>query len=471
MTIAAQHREREETACANRHDAGAYYGLVPPPNGLVPQFRGSSSRIHRIGVRYALQHHGTGSSPMSAVPHERLAAPPIELGASAGMETSRSAVSSALRARPLLAILTAFWVYVTLSNTVYALGMQHFLDVTIKAHVFAPWDARVLQHVLMYPLLLGCVWLSIRIGWQPAWKTWGIQLIMGLFFSALASPMLEAAQHLIHDRPEKHGSHDKFADFWKGPEPALWVSSVTSFLLTYGFCLALVTGFNLYQRFRDSQLRVAALERAWSTARLATLRMQLSPHTLFNLLHTIRGQIGWDPQKAQAMVVQLGDLLRRLLSAGERDFSRLSDELHFTYSYLELQKQRFPDRLTLHFPEVEVLPSVWVPSLILQPLVENAVVHGLSGHEGPVSISIEIESPDQQQLVVRITNTIAPARPVGREGVGLRNVRERLAVQFAEKASLQAGPAENGDWVATVRIPLLRDGPTIAVSAQREPLA
>jgi Histidine kinase len=351
---------------------------------------------------------------------------------------------------------------VTLSNVVYAHSMQIVVASTGGTHVFASWDARVVQHILLYPLLIGCVYFSLRTGWRPAWRAWPVQVLLGLVFSALASPLLMLAERITRDETYQHKHVVKtMADFWKGPEPAVWLSSVTNFLLTYGFCLALVTGFSLYQRYRDSQLRVTALERAWSTARLATLRMQLSPHTLFNLLHTIRGQIGWDPQKAQAMVVQLGDLLRRLLSAGERDFSRLSDELHFTYSYLELQKQRFPDRLTLHFPQVEVLPAVWVPSLILQPLVENAVVHGLSGHEGPVTVRIEIDSHDQQHLIVRITNTMAPERATGREGVGLRNVRERLAVQFGEKASLVAQPAENGEWVATVSLPLLRDGPTV----------
>ena len=94
------------------------------------------------------------------------------------------------------------------------------------------------------------------------------------------------------------------------------MASFVSFLPTYGFGLALVTGLALYTRFRNSELRLAALEREWSSARLAALRMQLSPHTLFNLLHTIRGHIEWDPKGAQSMVVQLADLLRRLLNAG-----------------------------------------------------------------------------------------------------------------------------------------------------------
>ena len=93
-----------------------------------------------------------------------------------------------------------------------------------------------------------------------------------------------------------------------------------TFLPAYGFGLALLAGLSLYTRFRNSELKCAALEREWSAARLAALRMQLSPHTLFNLLHTIRGHIEWDPKAAAVMVVQLADLLRRLLNAGEQDF-------------------------------------------------------------------------------------------------------------------------------------------------------
>jgi two-component system LytT family sensor kinase len=119
------------------------------------------------------------------------------------------------------------------------------------------------------------------------------------------------------------------------------MASFVSFLPTYGFGLALITGLALYTRFQNSELRLAALEREWSAARLAALRMQLSPHTLFNLLHTIRGQIEWDPKGAQSMVVQLADLLRRLLNAGERDFAKLGDELQFVRLYLELQQRRF----------------------------------------------------------------------------------------------------------------------------------
>jgi LytS/YehU family sensor histidine kinase len=261
----------------------------------------------------------------------------------------------------------------------------------------------------------------------------------------------------------KHTDHYTWSEFIKGPEPAMWLGSATNFELTYGFCLALVTGFGLYQRFRDSQLRSAALERALTSAHLAALRMQLSPHTLFNLLHTIRGQIGWDPAAAQAMVVQLGDLLRRLLNAGERDFSLLTDELRFARLYLELQQKRFADRLTIWMADLDGIPTLWVPSLILQPLIENAVVHGLASHNGAVEIRVEV-TVCGENLLLRVINTIAPNSIAGHDGIGLRNVRERLQVQFAERAKFTAAAADATNWIAEVRMPLLRDGPELAVA-------
>jgi LytS/YehU family sensor histidine kinase len=238
---------------------------------------------------------------------------------------------------------------------------------------------------------------------------------------------------------------------------SLWTASFVNFLPAYGFGLALITGLALYTRFRNSQLRLAALEREWSTARLAALRMQLSPHTLFNLLHTIRGYIEWDPKGAQSMVVQLADLLRRLLNAGERDFSKLSDELQFVRLYLELQQRRFADRLTVVLPAAADIPAVWVPSLILQPLVENAVVHGLSGHQGCVTVSVTARMA-QNVLTLSVLNTIALDKPVGEGGIGLNNVRERLAVQFEGRARLAAG-ASNHDWCSEISMPAIRQSP------------
>jgi two-component system, LytTR family, sensor kinase len=163
------------------------------------------------------------------------------------------------------------------------------------------------------------------------------------------------------------------------------------------------------------------------------------------------------------MIVQLSDLLRRLLTAGERDFSLLTDELRFARLYLELQQKRFADRLTIWMADLDGIPSVWVPSLILQPLIENAVVHGLAGHTGPVEIRVEV-TVCGENLLLRVINTIAPASTAGRDGIGLRNVRERLAVQFAERAKFAAEAADPANWIAEIRMPLLRDGPELAIA-------
>ena len=383
------------------------------------------------------------------------------LSIAAGLTDS---VRTGLKFWPLLAILTTFWVYVTLSNVLYATSMQASFAHMSPGHYFAPWDARVLQHLFLYPFLVLCVLGSVRVGWTPMWRTVPIQIVMGLFFSFLASPALVLSQYLIgHEDKWDHSDHFTWSEFLKGPDSAMWLASATNFELTYGFGLALITGFGVYQQYRDSQLRSAALERALTSAHLAALRMQLSPHTLFNLLHTIRGQIGWDPAAAQSMVVQLGDLLRRLLTAGEREFSLLTDELRFSRLYLELQQKRFADRLTIWMADLDGIPPVWVPSLILQPLIENAVVHGLAGHSAGVEIRVEV-TVCGDNLVLRVINTIAPNAVAGRAGIGLKNVRERLQVQFAERATFSAAAADATNWIAEIRMPLLRDGPELAAA-------
>jgi LytS/YehU family sensor histidine kinase len=114
----------------------------------------------------------------------------------------------------------------------------------------------------------------------------------------------------------------------------------------------------------------------------------------------------------------------------------------------------------LSLPDVATLPAVWVPSLILQPLVENAIVHGLTGHDGEVSIELDV-SIEGETLVVRLTNSIAAQGggdrpgPTG-SGIGLRNVRERLAVHFGDRSEFAAGPDEARRWRVQMRLPLLR---------------
>jgi hypothetical protein len=374
-------------------------------------------------------------------------------------ESSARRFAGGLSLRQFLGIIGLFWIYVTLSNILYAYSMSAGTARLTTSPIFAPWNQRLLQHLLLLPVLLVSYWASLRIQWRPLLIALPLQLILGIVFSAVAYPAMLGAEMILggeewHKEMLAHAGTSP----WTDPKSlSLWMASFVSFLPTYGFGLALVTGLALYTRFRNSELRLAALEREWSAARLAALRMQLSPHTLFNLLHTIRGHIEWDPKGAQSMVVQLADLLRRLLNAGERDFSKLNDELQFVRLYLELQQRRFADRLTVDLPLGQEIPAVWVPSLILQPLVENAVVHGLAGHQGPVTVRITVRMA-QDVLTLSVLNTIAPEKAAGEEGIGLSNVRERLAVQFEGRAGLATDGAD-GVWRSEITMPAIRHAP------------
>jgi hypothetical protein len=375
--------------------------------------------------------------------------------------------ASSLSRRQFFTIVGLFWAYVTLSNVLWAYGMRTGIAKVTNLPLFSPWDARVLQHVFLLPLILVSYWASMRIQWRPLLVALPLQIILALSFAALAYPALILGEYSVAD----HAWHAQLADHGNNPfsDPmvmSLWLASFVSFLPTYGFGLTLVTGLALYSQFRKSEVSRAALEREWSAARLAALRMQLSPHTLFNLLHTIRGHIGWDPAAAQSMIVQLGDLLRRLLAAGERDFTRLRDELDFVRLYLELQQRRFADRLRLVLPDSSNLPQTWVPSLILQPLIENAVTHGLADHVGSVTVRVEI-SASGDGLTLRVVNSMAPGRARQPDGVGLRNVRDRLAVQFGDRATFDAQAVGSNEWVAQIHMPLLGEGPRPTVTEPR----
>src|SRR5262249_38729535 len=106
-----------------------------------------------------------------------------------------------------LGILTVFWMYVALSNVLYASSMQASLAAKSTEHFFAPWDARLLQHLVLYPVLLGCIWASLHIGWRPLWRTLPLQFLCAFGFAILASPALMISEALIGSPNEHHPPH------------------------------------------------------------------------------------------------------------------------------------------------------------------------------------------------------------------------------------------------------------------------
>jgi two-component system LytT family sensor kinase len=195
-------------------------------------------------------------------------------------------------------------------------------------------------------------------------------------------------------------------------------------------------------------------------AELRALRAQLSPHFLFNALNTIAALIPHEPEKAELMVVRLAKVFRHLLTHSEKSFSSLREEIEFLRTYLEIEQVRFGERLTVEFEISESVAAATVPSLILQPLVENALKHGLAPKRGDNQLIIRADRVDGAlSLSVEDNGVgIAVASNVmqldGMSGVGLRNVRERLRTLYGNRASLVLENIARGGSRALVIIPV-----------------
>jgi two-component system sensor histidine kinase AlgZ len=209
-----------------------------------------------------------------------------------------------------------------------------------------------------------------------------------------------------------------------------------------GFMASLVINGVFYLRLFYARVRAA--EAAALRAELGALRAQVNPHFLFNALNSIAALVRTRPAEAEAVTEHLADLFRYSLRASEQPSVTLAEEVASVETYLAIERARFRDRLqaTVAVPEASL--GLRVPSLILQPLVENAVKHGVSRVEGPCEVRVEVLATGGA-LVLRVTDTgpgfdEADAEVVLGRGVGLRNVRDRLRAHFGQAAGLAILP-------------------------------
>jgi signal transduction histidine kinase len=199
--------------------------------------------------------------------------------------------------------------------------------------------------------------------------------------------------------------------------------------VVYWVILGVIQTFRYYEHYRTSELRLEKMERNFSQARLNALRMQLDPHFLFNALNTISSQVERSPRLARNMIEHLGDLLRLSLDARDRQEIPLADELAFLGHYVAIQKIRFAETLRI---EIEVAPEVkhaLVPCLILQPLVENAIRHGISPRASGGTVTVTAQRRPNQ-LEIRVADD-GVGLPPGwtletSSGMGLSVTRERI---------------------------------------------
>jgi LytS/YehU family sensor histidine kinase len=209
-------------------------------------------------------------------------------------------------------------------------------------------------------------------------------------------------------------------------------------------------------RYRQGELHAAQLSAQLAQAQLHALRTQLHPHFLFNTLNAIAALVHRDPEAADRMIARLSDLLRLTLEGLGVQQVRLAQEIEFLKGYLEIEQARFGERLKVEMQIAPELLAARIPYLILQPLVENAIRHGIAPCSQAGRVVIRAES-EKGMLVLEVRDN-GPGLATGsgtpvRQGMGLTNTRTRLEKLYGEHQRFEIKNGSNGGFVVTLAFP------------------
>src|SRR5688572_3185143 len=213
-----------------------------------------------------------------------------------------------------------------------------------------------------------------------------------------------------------------------GYMPARYIMELGEDVISYASFVAIITLYRYYRTTRQREIRTAQLERGLAQAELRNLRLQLQPHFLFNALNTISSTMYDDPRSADRMIGQLSELLRLSLRTSHAQEVPLRDELDVLACYLGIMRARFGDTLRVNVDAPAELQSVLVPSLLLQPIVENAVRHGNTSRTGRGTVDVRVTASNGKVEIDVVDDGpgVADGIDVFRQGVGLSATRERL---------------------------------------------
>lgn len=355
--------------------------------------------------------------------------------------------------RPLvrLALIWLCWTFIGLVFT-----SQLYFG-ALRSEQPMPWSrAAFTQFTFSYlwalatPLVL---WLSSRF--QIERQHWQRNLLIHFFFSLILVFVISSAHQIIvylnYGYPQ--GRPYRFANTLG----SVSYNASENFAI-YGLIILLFHSFGYYSRYRKGELKSAQLESMLAQAELQSLKMQLHPHFLFNTLHSISALLHSDVEAARRMLVRLGDFLRFTLeNAGTQEVS-VQQEMEFLKGYLEIERIRFQDRLTISIDVEPQALDIKVPNLILQPIVENAIRHGIAPRSTPGLIEICVKR-EKSMLRIEVRDN-GPGLPVNHSciklfkgGVGLANTRARLQQLYgaAHRFELENNPA--GGLTVTLEVP------------------
>jgi two-component system, LytTR family, sensor kinase len=300
----------------------------------------------------------------------------------------------------LLALNLAYWyVPATLTSTIFRLANRFPLD--------APGWPRALAVHALAALGLSVVHLGGMIGMRAI-------LWPGRLFPAYGGSLTSGVQRI-------------------------YLMNLDWALMTYSAIVGASYAIGYYRESRARAIRAAHLETRLAQARLKTLEAELHPHFLFNTLHAISTLVHTQPEAADRMISRLSDLLRITFSRSDAACVSLHEELEFLQKYLEIEQTRFQDRLTVDYQIDPDALDAEVPRLILQPLVENAIKHGVSPQTGPGIVSVGARR-DNERLYLTVSDNgvglTGRTRARLHGGVGLSNTRDRLECLYGPEHAL-----------------------------------
>jgi two-component system LytT family sensor kinase len=223
---------------------------------------------------------------------------------------------------------------------------------------------------------------------------------------------------------------------------------------TYVVLAGGILGWDYYRKYRERELQASQLETQLSQARLQALRMQLNPHFLFNAMNSIAMLVRRSANtEAVRMLAGLSDLLRYVLEDSPAEEVSLRDELDFVQRYLEIERIRFQDRLRVKLDIADEALDAYLPNLLLQPMVENAIRHGIARKVGNGVVDVAARRLGDR-LILQVSDD-GPGLPAGPrvDGVGIANTRKRLEQMYGSEQSLELRNAATGGMIATVSLP------------------
>jgi two-component system sensor histidine kinase AlgZ len=366
------------------------------------------------------------------------------LGPSVSAPAARHRSSAAINSDLWLIVFTAgglCWLCVAAIAILWFLPVSGTLQ---NGEYVVSSGARLLHHVLLFLLAALAYRIGIGLGWPAAaWprvRVVVVNVILALLVVRVTPMVLLISSNLV----DASDNFNYGMWVWRPFHATAmqWMLLFRLWLPAYVLGLVAVALVTTSRRSHRDSIRLAELSAQLADARLATLSAQLHPHFLFNGLHAISGLVTESPTQALEMVARLGDFLRIAIDSTKRPWTSVEAELMGIEAYLAVQRSRFRDRLLVRVKVEPESLSALIPALLLQPLVENAIEHGLEHPDETLEVAVAIVR-HQDRLIVMVTNSTpglaAPLAPAS-FGNGLRNVSARLEAAYNGGARFSIGP-------------------------------